>query len=224
MEMLQHAIDLFLHLDKYLDTFIRDYGLWVYLAMFVVVFLETGLVVTPFLPGDSLLFASGALAARGSMSIALVFAIVSAAAILGDTVNYWIGAYFGGRIVRGEMRFLKVKQEHLDRTHAFFERYGGKTIIIARFVPIVRTVAPFVAGLGSMTYRKFIAYNVIGGLMWVMVCSGGGYIFSDLPFVRDHFSVVIMAIIVISLIPAVVGYLQTRKAPSAAAPEKSPPA
>jgi len=223
MEMLQHAIDLFLHLDKYLGDFISAYGLWVYLAIFVVVFLETGLVVTPFLPGDSLLFASGALSARGSMSFAFVFVLVAAAAILGDTVNYWIGAYFGGRIVRGEMRFLRVKQEHLDRTHAFFERYGGKTIIIARFVPIVRTVAPFVAGLGSMTYRKFIAYNVIGGLMWVVACVGGGYVFSDLPFVRDHFSIVIMAIIVISLIPAVVGYLQTRKAPGAAAPEKSPP-
>jgi membrane-associated protein len=221
MEMLQYAIDLFLHLDKHLGDFISAYGLWVYLALFVVIFLETGLVVTPFLPGDSLLFASGALAARGSMSFSVVFVLVSVAAILGDTVNYWIGAYFGGRIVRGEMGFLRVKQDHLDRTHAFFERYGGKTIIIARFVPIVRTVAPFVAGLGSMTYRKFIAYNIIGGLLWVVVCVGGGYVFSDLPFVRDHFSIVIMVIIAISLIPVIVGYLQTRKAPEKTASDKS---
>ncbi len=213
MEVVQFLIDVFVHLDKHLDTVIGDYGSWTYPILFVIIFAETGFVFTPFLPGDSLLFASGALAARGSLNIALVFVLLGGAAILGDTVNYWIGKYLGDYILKRHSRWIK--KEHLDQTHAFFEKYGGKTIIIARFVPIVRTFAPFVAGLGAMTYSRFLAYNVIGGVGWVVLCLGAGYFFGNLQVVKDHFSLVIMAIVLISIMPAIWGYISTRRAAAA---------
>jgi membrane-associated protein len=210
MDVVQFLIDVFVHLDKHLDTVIGDYGTWTYPILFVIIFAETGFVFTPFLPGDSLLFASGALAARGSLNIALVFVLLGGAAILGDTANYWIGKYLGDYILKRHSRWIK--KEHLNQTHAFFEKYGGKTIIIARFVPIVRTFAPFVAGLGAMTYSRFLAYNVIGGVGWVLVCLGAGYFFGNLQVVKDHFSLVIMAIVLISIMPAIGGYISTRRA------------
>jgi membrane-associated protein len=210
------------HLDKHLDTVIGNYGAWTYPILFVIIFAETGFVFTPFLPGDSLLFASGALAARGLLNVGLVFVLLGGAAILGDTVNYWIGKYLGDYILKRHSRWIKKK--HLDQTHAFFEKYGGKTIIIARFVPIVRTFAPFVAGLGAMTYSKFLAYNVIGGVGWVVLCLGAGYFFGNLQVVKDHFSLVIMAIVLISIMPAVLGYISTRtKARRGAAPAPEEP-
>src|SRR5262249_2104077 len=167
MEWLNSAIDVFLHLDKHLGEVVRNYGTWTYAILFAIVFAETGLVVTPFLPGDSLLFAAGALASLGSMRVEIVALVLAGAAILGATVNYWIGLFLGHRVLAwGRL----IRKEHIDRTHAFFEKYGGKTIIIARFVPIVRTFAPFVAGVGEMSYRRFLAYNVIGGLLWVVIC------------------------------------------------------
>lgn len=209
MELFTSFIDLILHLDRHLASLIESYGLWTYLILFVIVFAETGLVVTPILPGDSLLFAAGTFAGRGSLNPLYLFAILSAAAILGDTVNYWVGKNLGKFFVRDRGRRW-IKQQHLDRTHAFFEKYGGKTIILARFVPIVRTFAPFVAGIGTMTYGRFLAYNVIGGLLWVAVCTGAGYFFGSRPFVENNFSLVVLAIVIVSLIPAVVEYLRAR--------------
>jgi len=209
MELITYFIDLILHLDRHLASLIESYGLWTYLILFLIVFAETGLVVTPILPGDSLLFAAGTFAGRGSLNPFVLFAVLSAAAILGDTVNYWVGKYLGEHFVRGRGRRW-IKQEHLDRTHAFFEKYGGKTIIIARFVPFVRTFAPFVAGLGTMTYGRFLAYNVIGGLLWVGICVAAGYLFGGLPIVQNNFSLVVLAIVVVSLIPAVVEFLRAR--------------
>jgi membrane-associated protein len=200
--------DYVLHLDKSLGQIIQDYGLWTYLILFAVIFCETGLVVTPFLPGDSLLFAAGAFAAIGSLDVTLLFILLAVAAIIGDTVNYWIGAYVGPRAFSGEIRFLK--KEYLDRTHRFYERYGPGTIILARFVPIVRTFAPFVAGIGAMNYGRFIAYNVIGGVAWVALFVFGGYWFGNLPFVKEHFTLVVLAIIVISVIPLAVEVLRAR--------------
>src|SRR5262245_10677151 len=167
MELLQSAVDIFLHLDKHLAAIIAQYGVWTYLILFAVVFLETGVVATPFLPGDSLLFAAGTFAAIGSLNVWVLLALLTAAAILGDTLNYWIGRKIGPRVFNEKVRFLK--REHLDRTHAFYEKHGGKTIIIARFVPIVRTFAPFVAGVGTMAYGRFLAYNVVGGVAWVVL-------------------------------------------------------
>jgi membrane-associated protein len=203
MEFIAKAVDLFLHLDKHLGAIIQQYGVWTYAILTLVVFCETGLVVTPFLPGDSLLFAAGALAALpGSpLKVEVLFLLLSGAAIVGDTVNYWIGHKIGPRAFEGKIRFLN--KNHLDRTHEFYERYGGKTIIIARFVPIVRTFAPFVAGVGSMTYGRFIAYNVVGGILWVAICLFAGFFFGNLPFVKQNFSLVILAIIVISVLPGV---------------------
>jgi membrane-associated protein len=204
MDLLQSLIQIFLHLDKILPEIIKQYGPLTYLLLFVIIFMETGLVVTPFLPGDSLLFAAGTMAspALGApLNIWALLGLLAVAAILGDTVNYWIGHFIGPRAFSGEVRFLK--KEYLDRTHAFFEKYGGKTIILARFVPIVRTFAPFVAGVGAMTYGKFITYNVIGGLLWVLVFTLGGYFFGNLPFVQNNFSLVVIAIILISVMPAV---------------------
>jgi membrane-associated protein len=222
MEAVQFLIDVFVHLDKHLDTVIGNYGAWTYPILFVIIFAETGFVFTPFLPGDSLLFASGALAARGLLNVWLVFVLLGGAAILGDTVNYWIGKYLGDYILKRHSRWIKKK--HLDQTHAFFEKYGGKTIIIARFVPIVRTFAPFVAGLGAMTYSKFLAYNVIGGVGWVVLCLGAGYFFGNLQVVKDHFSLVIMAIVLISIMPAILGYISTRaQARRGAAPAPEEP-
>ena len=211
MEFLRYLIDLFLHLDKHLDVLIRDYGLWTYLFLFLVIFCETGLVVTPLLPGDSLLFAAGTLAARpeSPLSVGLLFLLLATAAVLGDTVNYWLGAYLGPKIFRREkVRFLN--REYLDRTHQFYERYGGKTIIIARFIPIIRTFAPFVAGMGRMTYWRFLVYNVAGGIGWVAICLFAGFWFGNIEIVQKRFSLVIIAIIFISLLPGVIEYLRHR--------------
>ena len=215
MEVITYLIDLFLHLDKYLSEIIQNYGALTYALLFVVIFMETGLVVTPFLPGDSLLFAAGTFASPAlgsSLNIGILWVLLAAAAILGDTANYWIGHYIGPRAFSGEVRFLK--KEYLDRTHAFYEKHGGKTIILARFVPIVRTFAPFVAGVGAMTYKHFISYNVIGGLLWVTIFTLGGYFFGNLPFVKDNFSLVVIAIIVISVLPAVYEVVKSRMHPS----------
>jgi membrane-associated protein len=211
MTLLQTLIDIFLHLDEHLGAVIQQYGVWTYALLFMVIFMETGFVVTPFLPGDSLLFAAGTFAspALGSvLNIWVLFVLLSAAAILGDTVNYWIGHYIGPRAFSGEVRFLK--KEYIDRTHAFYEKHGGKTIILARFVPIVRTFAPFVAGVGSMTYKHFISYNVIGGILWVAIFLFGGYFFGSLPLVKENFSLVVIAIILISVMPAVYEVVRAR--------------
>jgi membrane-associated protein len=212
MQILNQLIDLILHLDKHLEQIIGQYGALTYFLLFIVIFMETGLVVTPFLPGDSLLFAAGAFAspAVGSvLNIWVLWILLCAAAILGDTVNYWIGHFIGPRAFSGEVRFLK--KEYLDRTHAFFERYGGKTIIIARFVPIVRTFAPFVAGVGEMSYGRFLTYNVIGGIAWVTLFLWMGYFFGNLPFVKNNFGAVVLAIIVLSVMPAVYEIIKARR-------------
>ena len=201
MEWITHVIDLFLHLDRHLGSLIADYGVWTYLVLFLIVFCETGLVVTPFLPGDSLLFAAGAFGAVGSLDPWRLFLLLGLAAILGDTVNYWIGKAIGPRAFSGEYRFLK--KRHLDRTREFYERHGGKTIVLARFIPIIRTFAPFVAGVAVMTYGRFLAYNIAGGIAWVGVFVFGGYLFGNLPVVRANFSYVIVVIIVLSVLPLV---------------------
>ena len=209
MELISKLIDLFLHLDKHLNEIISQYGAWTYLILFLIVFCETGLVVTPFLPGDSLLFAAGAFAALGSLNVFWLFALLSIAAVAGDTINYWLGHWVGPKVFyRENVRFLNKK--HLERTHEFYERYGGKTIIIARFVPIIRTFAPFVAGIGSMSYGRFIAYNVIGGVAWVAICVFAGYYFGNLEIVKRNFSLVIVAIVLISVVPMVVEYIRHR--------------
>jgi membrane-associated protein len=210
MEALRQLIDLFLHLDKHLEVILAQYGGWAYVILFLIVFCETGLVVTPFLPGDSLLFAAGTFAALGSLSLPGLLVLLTAAAILGDTVNYWVGHFLGRRILSAK-RFRVIKPEHLAYTHEFFEKYGGKTIIIARFVPIVRTLAPFVAGLGSMTYGRFMSYNVIGGVGWVAICTVAGYFFGNLKIVRENFSLVVLAIIALSLVPAVWEMVRARR-------------
>jgi membrane-associated protein len=213
MDWITFFVNVFLHLDKHLGEVVNSYGVWTYSILFLIIFCETGLVVTPFLPGDSLLFAAGALAASPEAGKTLnpfwLFVLLSAAAIAGDTVNYWIGAYIGPKAFSGEIRFLK--KEYLDRTHAFYEKYGGKTIIIARFVPIVRTFAPFVAGIGAMNYPKFILYNIVGGVAWVAAFIFGGYWFGNIEFVKKNFSLVVVAIILISVMPMVVEYLRARR-------------
>jgi len=209
VDLLHQLVDFILHLDRHLSEIIRDYGTWTYLLLFLIVFCETGLVVTPFLPGDSLLFAAGAFAGLGALDLWLTLLLLTVAAIAGDTVNYWAGHLIGPRLFRGEkVRFLNPK--HLERTHEFFERYGGKTIVIARFVPIVRTFAPFVAGVGSMTYSRFLLYNVSGGVAWVGICVLAGYWFGNIPVVKENFTLVILAIIVVSILPAVFEVLRHR--------------
>lgn len=208
MELLLKAIDIFIHLDKYLGDIILQYGTLTYLLLFFIIFMETGLVVTPFLPGDSLLFAAGTFAAIEALDVRILFLLLAAAAIIGDTVNYWIGHLIGPRAFTGEVRFLK--KEYLDRTHEFYERHGGKTIILARFIPIIRTFAPFVAGIGAMSYGHFITYNVIGGLAWVALFTFGGYFFGNLPAVKHNFSLVVMAIIFLSILPGVFEYFKER--------------
>ncbi len=211
MDLLTTLIDLFLHLDKHLSQVVQAYGIGTYLLLFLIIFMETGLVVTPFLPGDSLLFAAGTFASPAlgaSLNIWLLYLLLFGAAVLGDTVNYWIGHYLGERAFRVQKRFLK--REYLDRTHAFYERHGGKTIILARFVPIIRTFAPFVAGVGEMSYLRFISYNIIGGFLWVTLFTWGGYYFGNLPVVKEHFSLVVIAIIALSVMPAVVEVYRER--------------
>ena len=209
MELLLKGVDILLHLDKYLDIMIQTMGLWSYVIIFLIIFCETGLVVMPLLPGDSLLFAIGTFAAIGSFDITTVLVILSIAAIGGDTLNYWIGNYLGAKVFQYEdSRFFKKK--HLARTHQFYEKHGGKTIIIARFIPIIRTFAPFVAGVGSMTYKKFLAYNVVGGVMWIFLLTLAGYFFGNISVVRKNFTLVIFAIIIISVLPGVIEYLRQR--------------
>jgi membrane-associated protein len=209
MELIAWFVDFFLHLDRHLAEVIQAWGAYTYALLFAIVFLETGLVVTPLLPGDSLLFAAGTFAGLGSLSVWPLFFLLSAAAILGDTVNYAIGAYLGPKVFHyPKSRFFN--PDHLRKTHEFYEKYGGKTIIIARFVPIIRTFAPFVAGIGAMTYARFLTYNVVGGALWVAACVFAGYFFGNIPIVRKNFTLVILAIIVISVMPAVVEYLRHR--------------
>ncbi len=210
MELITRFLDFIVHLDKHLSALIQQFGLGTYLILFIVIFCETGLVITPFLPGDSLLFAAGTFAAAKALHIGWLFVVLSAAAVIGDTANYWIGHFVGPKVFRKEKtRFFK--KEYLDRTHRFYEKYGAETIIIARFVPIIRTFAPFVAGIGRMSYWKFISYNVIGGVGWVAVFVFGGYFFGNIPFVKRNFSLVILAIIIISLIPGFVEFLRHRR-------------
>lgn len=209
MEVIYYLIDLFLHLDKHIAEIITQYGTLTYIILFIVIFAETGLVFTPFLPGDSLLFAAGAFAAKGSFDVHILFLILATAAILGDTLNYWIGHYIGPKVFEMNIRFLK--KEYLDKTHKFYERHGGKTIIIARFVPIIRTFAPFVAGVGSMTYKKFLQYNFVGGALWCAIFIYSGYFFGNLTFVKNNFSFIVLAIIIISILPGVIEFIKHKK-------------
>lgn len=210
MDLLRLIVDYVLHVDRHLAELISSFGPWFYVLMFLVIFCETGLVITPFLPGDSLLFALGAFAARpDGLNLGTLLLSLTIAAIVGDSVNYWIGSLLGPRIFRGEkIRFLNPK--HLEKTHEFYERYGGKTIILARFVPIVRTFAPFVAGMGRMTYRRFMAFNVIGGVVWIALFLIGGYAFGNVPVIKRNFTLVILGIIVVSILPAVFEFLRER--------------
>ena len=201
--MLASLIDFILHIDQHLIELTQTYGLWIYAILFLIVFCETGLVVTPFLPGDSLLFAAGAVAALGGMNVHMAAALLLAAAVIGDAANFAIGKYFGEKLfAKPDSRVFK--REYLDKTHAFYEKYGGKTIILARFVPIVRTFAPFVAGMGNMHYGRFIRYNIIGALMWVGLLTYAGYFFGELPVVKNHFGLVVIGIIAVSVLPMAV--------------------
>jgi membrane-associated protein len=209
VEFIRDVIEIVLHLDKYLDIVIRDYGTWTYAILFLIIFCETGLVVTPFLPGDSLLFAVGTLAAMGSLDVRLIIALLITASFSGDNVNYWIGRFTGPRVFHSESsRFLNRK--HLDRTRHFYEKYGRKTIIIARFVPIVRTFAPFVAGIGRMRYGSYVLFSIAGGVLWITSLVLSGYFFGNIPVVKNNFSLVILAIIVISVMPGVIEFLRHR--------------
>jgi membrane-associated protein len=212
MDLLKQLADVFLHLDTHLSQVIAQYGEWTYFILFLIIFCETGLVVTPFLPGDSLLFAAGTFAALGALDVRLLVPLLIVAAVVGDTVNYWVGASIGPRAFEGNLRFLR--KEHLDRTRAFYERHGGKTIILARFVPIVRTFAPFVAGVGAMSYPRFITYNVVGAVLWVGLLVLAGFFFGNIPVVRENFTVVILAIIAISVMPVVVEAVRGRRRPA----------
>ena len=201
--MFASLIDFVLHIDQHLIELTQTYGLWIYAILFLIVFCETGLVVTPFLPGDSLLFAAGAVAALGGMNVHIAAGLLLAAAVIGDAVNFAIGKYFGEKLfAKPDSRVFK--REYLDKTHAFYEKYGGKTIILARFVPIVRTFAPFVAGMGDMHYGRFIRYNIIGALMWVGLLTYAGYFFGELPVVKNNFGLVVIGIIAVSVLPMAV--------------------
>jgi membrane-associated protein len=211
MKSLKELLDFFLHIDDQLETFISLYKSWTYAILFLIIFVETGVVIMPFLPGDSLLFAAGALAARFSdiLNVWYLILLMFVAAVLGDTVNYHIGKFIGPRAFSGNIKFLE--KEYLDKTQAFFDKYGGKAIIFARFVPIVRTFAPFVAGVGTMQYSKFIVYNLIGGLVWVTVLTLAGYFFGGIPIIKDNFEIVVLLIIFISILPPVIEYFRNRK-------------
>ena len=207
MSILHQFIDLFVHLDRHMSSISSHYGAWTYLILFVIIFCETGLVVTPYLPGDSLLFVLGAMSAMGDLQLVVLILILSIAAVGGNLVNYTIGSLLSKRMVNS-YAIPFIKQAHIKRTHEFFEKYGAKTIIITRFVPIIRTFAPFMAGIGSMPYGQFTVYNIVGGTAWVLVGLLSGFFFGNLPFVRDHFTLVILAIVFISLIPAVLEFLK----------------
>jgi membrane-associated protein len=211
METIRQLIDLVVHLDKHLNGLIEQLGPWTYVVLFLIIFCETGLVLTPFLPGDSLLFAIGALSASGgALRVEIVLVVLTVAAILGDTVNYWVGHFVGPRIFhRDDVRFLNKK--HLHKTHEFYERYGGKTIILARFIPIIRTFAPFVAGIGAMSYPRFMVYNVVGGAFWVCGFTLAGYFFGNFPIVKNNFTYVVLAIIFLSVLPALIEIYRERR-------------
>lgn len=209
MEILKSFIDIFLHLDKYLGDIINQYGTLTYIFLFGIIFAETGFVVTPFLPGDSLIFAAGTFAALGNFNIFALFVLLTLAAVLGDAVNYSIGKKIGPRAYTGEVKLIK--KEYIDRTHAFFNKHGGKTIFLARFVPIVRTFAPFVAGVGEMSYGYFLRYNLIGGVVWVGLFLGLGYFFGNIPFVKHNFEFVIIGIILVSVLPMLVEWINHRR-------------
>lgn len=206
---MKEFLDFFLHLDEQLQLIINEYGTTTYVILFLIIFVETGIVIMPFLPGDSLLFAAGAFAASGSLNLALLLVLLFIAAFLGDTVNYLIGKYLGLKVVKWKIRNRQlIKQEHIDKTHAFYEKHGNKTIILARFVPIVRTLAPFVAGIGEMDYKKFISYNIIGGLIWVIGLTMLGYFFGNIPIVKENFEIVIFGIIFLSILPIIIEFLR----------------
>lgn len=209
MEFLLSLLDLVLHLDKFLPALIQQYGTWIYLALFLVIFCETGLVVTPFLPGDSLLFIAGAIAASGAMDPALLVVLLASASFLGDNTNYWIGRLAGPRIFKSNTSRL-LNRDYLDKTHQFYEKHGGKAIVLARFFPIIRTFAPFVAGMGSMDYRRFLAFSLSGSLVWVGFFVLGGYFFGNIPVIRDNLTLMMLGIIVFSLLPGIIGYLRHR--------------
>jgi membrane-associated protein len=209
MEIVAYIIDIFVHLDVHLSELIAMFGPMTYVILFLVIFCETGLVVTPFLPGDSLLFVVGAFAAKGDFDVALIFALLSVAAVAGNMVNYHIGRYLGPRVFKGEVRFLK--KEYLDRTHAFYDKHGAKTIVIARFLPIIRTFAPFVAGIGKMEYKRFVVYNFIGCLAWLGAFILGGYFFGNLPIVKKNLTIVIFGIIIVSIVPSVVEVIRQHR-------------
>lgn len=209
MEWIRSLIDFILHIDDHLQSMIAQYGWWTYGIMFLIIFVETGLIIMPFLPGDSLLFAAGALSATGPLNPVLVFVLLSTAAIIGDTINYWAGSYVGTHVFKEDARVLKL--EYLRRTEEYFAEYGGKTIFIARFIPIVRTYAPFVAGAGSMDYSRFLLYNVTGAITWVGLFTFGGYFFGNLPIVKHNFSLVVLAIIILSVIPIFTELWKNRK-------------
>jgi len=217
MQLLAQLIDFILHIDKHLGEIIALYGYWTYSILFAIIFIETGLVVMPFLPGDSLLFAAGAFAATGALNVWFLFVLLAAAAIVGDTVNYWVGNRMGPRAFEEDHRFLK--RAYLERTQRFYDKHGGKTIFLARFIPIIRTFAPFVAGVGTMRYSKFIVYNVLGGITWTALFIFAGYFFGNIPIVRDNFGLVVIAIILISVLPVGFELLQhrLRRAPTPAA-------
>ena len=210
MDLILMLVDFILHFDKHLQQIILDYGTLTYLFLFLIVFCETGLVVTPFLPGDSLLFAAGAFAAADSLEIAPLFVLLYAAAVLGDSCNYWIGRTLGQKVLAMNL----IKPEHLDKTHAYFEKYGGKTLIIARFAPFLRTFAPFVAGVGRMTYRRFLSYSLAGGFLWIGLFTFAGYFFGKHPLVKENFKLIIVAVILVSLLPAVIEVLRHRLKPA----------
>ncbi|OHD64288.1 MAG: hypothetical protein A2176_01420 [Spirochaetes bacterium RBG_13_51_14] len=209
MGLILQLVDFVLHVDKYLNIIIQSFGMWSYLILFVIVFCETGLVITPFLPGDSLLFAAGALAAIGAFDLNILMIVFPAAAIIGDNTNYWIGYFIGPKVFSAETTRFPNKR-HLERTHEFYKRHGGKTVILGRFIPIIRTFMPFVAGIGRMTYTRFLAYDVFGGIVWPSIFVLSGYIFGNLPFVKKYFSLVIIAIILISVIPILYEILRMR--------------
>ena len=213
---MQEILDLFLHVDEHLTAFVNQHGKLVYGLLFAIIFAETGLVVTPFLPGDSLLFAAGAIAATGGLNVWVLMLVLWIASILGDAVNYAVGHYIGPRVFRPEGRTGRLERllnpKHLERTHEFFEKYGGKAVVLARFVPIVSTFIPFVAGAGSMTYGKFAFYNVTGGALWVLICVGAGYLFGNIAVVKENFELVILGIIGVSILPMVVEFFRARAA------------
>lgn len=210
MELLRTLIDLILHLDSHLQELVRDYGVWVYAILFLIIFCETGLVVTPILPGDSLLFVAGALAGAGAMNVHLLALLLCIAAVLGDAVNFWVGHYIGPKVFKYEdSRFFK--KAYLEKAHAFYEKHGGKTIILARFIPIVRTYAPFVAGVSRMDYRQFVAYNIIGAIIWVGSLTYAGYFFGNIPWIKQNLTLVIISIVFLSILPAIIEYLRSRR-------------